>query len=189
MNALLDIERKLLLGIQDLRRPWLTPIMRVITHLGDGGALWIGVAAILLVLGVVRWRCGRGAVVLRVGATCAASMLLTLILVNLLLKPLVARVRPYDVIEGLTALVGRQTDFSFPSGHSANSIACAWVLWRVAPRRYGVPALALAVLIALSRLYVGVHYPTDVLCGALIGMAMAEVAVRLAQRMEKRRAK
>ena len=67
MNALLDIERKLLLGIQDLRRPWLTPIMRVITHLGDGGAMWIGVAAILLALGVVRWRRGRGTAILRVG--------------------------------------------------------------------------------------------------------------------------
>ena len=189
MNALFEIEQKILLWIQTVRQPWLTPLMRVVTHLGDGGALWIGVTAILLIASLACRRRGWSRPALRTGVTCAMAMLLTLILVNLLIKPLAARVRPYDAIDRLTALVGRQKDFSFPSGHSANSLTCAWVLWRISPRRFGAPALALAVLIALSRLYVGVHYPTDVLCGALIGAALAEISVRLVRRIPALREK
>lgn len=170
---LMEIESAILLWIQNnLRCGFLTPVMRVITTLGNGGAFWIVVTLLLLIFKRTR----------RMGVYCAASMLLTLLVVNLCIKPLAARTRPYELIEGLQILVSRPHDFSFPSGHSANSLTCAWTIFRLAPRKYGVPALVLAVLIALSRLYVGVHYPTDVLAGAAIGVLLSEVALRALRR-------
>ena len=167
---LMEIERAILLWIQNnLRCGFLTPLMRVITTLGNGGAFWIALTLLLLIFRRTR----------RVGVYCAASMLLTLLVVNLCIKPLAARTRPYELIQGLEILVSRPRDYSFPSGHSANSLTCAWTLFRLAPKKYGVLALALAVLIALSRLYVGVHYLTDVLAGAAIGVLLSEVALRI----------
>ena len=171
---LMEIESSILLWIQNnLRCGILTPVMRVITTLGNGGAFWI-VLTLLLLLVFKRTR--------RMGVYCAASMLLTLLVVNLCIKPLAARTRPYELIEGLQILVSRPHDYSFPSGHSANSLTCAWTIFRLAPKKYGVPALVLAVLIALSRLYVGVHFPTDVLAGAAIGILLSEVALRALRR-------
>ena len=170
---LMEIESAILLWIQNnLRCGILTPVMRVITTLGNGGAFWIVLTLLLLVFKRTR----------RMGVYCAASMLLTLLVVNLCIKPLAARTRPYELIEGLQILVSRPHDYSFPSGHSANSLTCAWTIFRLAPKKYGVPALVLAVLIALSRLYVGVHYPTDVLAGAAIGVLLSEVALRALRR-------
>ena len=176
---LMEIESTILLWIQNnLRCAFLTPVMRVITTLGNGGAFWI-VLTLLLLLVFKRTR--------RMGVYCAASMLLTLLVVNLCIKPLAARTRPYELIQGLEILVARPHDFSFPSGHSANSLTCAWAIFRLAPKKYGVPALVLAVLIALSRLYVGVHYPTDVLAGAAIGILLSEIALRALRRIFKAR--
>ena len=170
---LMEIESAILLWIQNnLRCDFLTPVMRVITTLGNGGAFWIVVTLLLLIFRRTR----------RMGVYCAASMLLTLLVVNLCIKPLAARTRPYELIQGLKILVSRPHDYSFPSGHAANSLTCAWTIFRLAPRKYGVPALVLAVLIALSRLYVGVHYPTDVLAGAAIGILLSEVALRALRR-------
>ena len=170
---LMEIESAILLWIQNnLRCDFLTPVMRVITTLGNGGAFWIVLTLLLLIFKRTR----------RMGVYCAASMLLTLLVVNLCIKPLAARTRPYELIQGLEILVSRPRDYSFPSGHSANSLSCAWTLFRLAPKKYGVPALVLAVLIALSRLYVGVHFPTDVLAGAAIGVLLSELTLRALRR-------
>ena len=171
---LMEIESAILLWIQNnLRCAFLTPVMRGITTLGNGGMFWIALTVLLLIFRRTR----------RIGVCCAASMLLTLLVVNLCIKPLAARTRPYELIQGLEILVSRPHDFSFPSGHSAKSLTCAWAIFRLAPRKYGVPALVLAVLIALSRLYVGVHYPTDVLAGAAIGILLSEIALRALRRI------
>lgn len=170
---LLQIEGAILLWIQNnLRCAFLTPVMRVITTLGNSGIFWIVLTLLLLIFKRTR----------RLGVHCAASMLLTLLVVNLCIKPLAARTRPYELIQGLEILVSRPHDYSFPSGHAANSLTCAWTIFRLAPKKYGVPALVLAVLIALSRLYVGVHFPTDVLAGAAIGILMSEIALRALRR-------
>lgn len=170
---LLEIESAILLWIQNsLRCGLLTPLMRAITTLGNGGAFWTALTVLLLIFRRTR----------RIGVYCAASMLLTLLVVNLCIKPLAARTRPYELIQGLEILVSRPHDYSFPSGHSANSLSCAWTLFRLAPKKYGVPALVLAVLIALSRLYVGVHFPTDVLAGAAIGVLLSELTLRALRR-------
>jgi len=167
MSALSRFEGEILLWIQENLRGFLDAPMRFITMLGDHGYFWIALAVLLLFFKKTR----------RAAVCSAVAMIFTLLAVNIALKPLVARIRPYEVIEGLTYIVAKESEFSFPSGHSANSLACAWVLWRMLPRKIGLPALVLGLMIALSRLYVGVHYPSDVIAGAAIGIALAELAM------------
>ena len=165
-----------LLWIQEnLRLPVLNELMVGITTLGNGGIFWIIVALALLVFKKTR----------KAGVQCAVAMLLTLLVVNVTLKPSIARTRPYDLIEGLNILISRPHDFSFPSGHAANSFSCAWVMLRKLPKKFGVPALALAILIAFSRLYVGVHFPTDVLGGIAIAIILAEIGMFAFGKIEK----
>lgn len=83
---------------------------------------------------------------------------------------------PYDCIRGLIPLITPPTDYSFPSGHTAASFAVGVLLFRKLPKRYGIPALVLAALIGFSRLYLGVHYPSDVLAGALLGTGISYAA-------------
>lgn len=174
MQALILAERDVLLWIQEhLRCAALDPVMKFLSTIGNSGAFWIALTVALLIFRRTR----------RVGACCAGAMILTFLVVNCALKPLVARVRPYDLFQEISILVRPERDFSFPSGHSASSFACAWALFRASPRKYGAPALALAGLIALSRLYVGVHYPTDVLAGVALGILLAELALRLIRRL------
>ena len=93
----------------------------------------------------------------------------SLVINNIILKNLIARTRPYDVVSGVQLLIERQSDFSFPSGHTGSSFAAAIVLYKELPKKYGLLALVLAAFIGLSRIYLGVHYPSDVMCGALFG--------------------
>lgn len=174
ISALTRFEGDILLWIQQNLRGFLDAPVRAITMLGDHGLFWIALTLLLLFFRKTR----------RAALVSALSMLLTLLVVNILLKPLVARIRPYEVIEGLRCIVARESEFSFPSGHSANSLACAWVLYRLCDKRLGLPALILAILISLSRLYVGVHYPTDVLTGIAVGILLAEAAIRLSRHIE-----
>ena len=168
MTAINAFDYNILSWIQDgLRSAAATPIVTFITHLGDKGILWI-----LLTIALICFRKTR-----KMGMACLISMVIGLVVTNLVIKNWAARPRPYDFFEDLTLIIERQHDFSFPSGHSTNSFACAWVIFRMAKKRYGVPALILAILIALSRLYVGVHYPTDVLAGMAIGILSAEIAM------------
>ena len=177
MDAVFQFDSAILLWIQDsLRAGFLTPVMKVITHMGDKGIFWILLTLALLIVRKTR----------PTGVVCAASMVIGLIVTNLIIKNWVARIRPYELIQGLECIVAKADDFSFPSGHTTNSLACAWVLFRKAPRKWGVAALVLAILIALSRLYVGIHYPTDVLGGAVIGIGSACLALWLMPKLEKK---
>ena len=176
-QGLIDFEGSILLWIQNnLRSGFLDPIMKAITMLGDKGIIWILITLALLVVRRTR----------KLGVMCAASMVFGLIVTNLIIKNWAARIRPYEMVQGLNCIVPLAKDWSFPSGHTTNSLACAWVLFRKTPKKYGVPALILAILISLSRLYVGIHYPTDVLGGALIGICSACLAMLLVPRLEKR---
>ena len=176
MQALFRIEETALLWLQEnLRGPILNGLMQLLSRLGDAGLLWIIVTLILLLHKKTR----------RTGVFCAASMLLTLLAVNVCIKPLVGRIRPYEVIEGLSILVAPHKDFSFPSGHSANSFACAWVLFRRMQGKKRILPVILAAMISFSRLVVGVHYPSDVLAGAAIGIVLSECALRLPSWLKK----
>ena len=174
MEALFQFESNLLLWIQEyLRSDFLDPIVKFITHSGDHGYLWIALLIILLCIPRTR----------RAAMIGAATLLLTFIVTNLCLKPLIGRTRPYEVIEGLTRIIEKQSDRSFPSGHTANSMAVGVSLWLVSkkyeiigdkklyfPKAAGWAVLVWSVLVGLSRLYVGVHFPTDVLGGAIVAI-------------------
>ena len=168
------MEANILLWIQEyLRNDILDPVVIFITRMGDHGTFWIALLVILLCIPKTRKAAFIGAM----------TLILTFIITNRCLKPLVGRTRPYEVIEGLTRLIEKQSDRSFPSGHTANSMAVGVSLWLVSrkyellgdkklyfPKAAGWGVLILSILIGLSRLYVGVHYPTDVLGGALVAI-------------------
>lgn len=164
LDFLLELDGKILLFIQDfLRFEWLTQVMRFITSLGDGGLIWIVLAAIMLCMKRHR----------KTGSAMAVALLIGYLTTNLILKNLVMRVRPYDAVVGLQALIAPLSDSSFPSGHATSAIAAGFVMMKNTKKYIGIPVFVLAVLICLSRLYLGVHYPTDVLAGALIGLFAA----------------
>lgn len=193
MEALLQLDGGILIWIQEnLRNDLLTPVVTFITHLGDHGYLWIGLLLILLCIPKTR----------KAGVIGAAALLLTFIVNNLFIKNLVARTRPYMVVEGLTILIERPGEFSFPSGHTANSMCVGAILWMISqqcgrlkdeklyfPKAGGWFFLVLSVLIGLSRLYVGVHYPTDVLGGALIAILDAWIVFTIYKKLLKKQKK
>lgn len=145
---------------EHLRAPVLTAVLSFYTHLGDKGLLFIALALLLLLFRQSR----KG------GAAALVGMLLGLLVTNVTIKPLVARARPWVVMEGFTALVAEHDPNSFPSGHSCSAFAFAAALWVTLPWKWArVAALLSAVVMAFSRLYVGVHFPSDVLTGVLIG--------------------
>ncbi len=156
-----------------MRNDILDPIFIFITSLGNAGLIWIIATIICLIFPRTR----------KAGIISAMALILSLLINNLIIKNAVARVRPYDVSTNLISLVGRQKDYSFPSGHSAASFAAGVAFLRNLPKKYGVPAIILAGLIAFSRLYVGVHYPSDVIAGILSGTLLAIIAQYVYERI------
>lgn len=184
MDSLLQWDGDLLLWVQEhLRFEALTPFMKAVTVLGTAGCFWLALALILSFIPKTR----------RAAFASVLGMVFVAIVCNLFLKNVIARTRPYEVVEGLTRLVGPQVDYSFPSGHTAISFGAAVALFFYLDRKFGVALLALAALIAWTRLYLGVHYPTDVLGGMLIGIVMGVLghltADRLWDLLEKNRKK
>lgn len=155
-----NLDANILLMIQEyIRTPYLTPIFKFITTLGDHGDIWILIAVILLCFKRTR----------KFGVLALIALFFAYLIDNVLLKSIIARVRPYEVIDNLHILINKPHDFSFPSGHTGSSFAAAIIIYQALPRKYGVLIIALATLIGISRLYLGVHYPSDVIGGAIIG--------------------
>ena len=113
------------------------------------------------------------------------ALLINLLITNVTLKPLIGRIRPYEQFSDLLLLLEKQKDFSFPSGHTSSSFAAAWAIFSVhrtdVNKRtiLGIVSMILAIWIAWSRLYVAVHFPTDVLAGVVIGIFSAWAAGKL----------
>ncbi len=143
---------------QHLRCLPMDRLMVIVTTLGNGGAVWLLTGAALLFPRRTR----------RLGICLLAAVAVMAAVCSVGLKPLVARPRPCDLNPAVQLLIDRPTDFSFPSGHTAASFAAVTVL-ALGQCRYRKAAAVLAVLIAFSRLYLYVHFPTDVLGGALLG--------------------
>lgn len=172
-EAFMKLDGNILLWVQDyIRNDILTQIMKFITHLGDRGYVWIGILLLFLFFAKMR----------KVGILMIFSLLGSLLINNKIIKVLVARTRPYIAVEGLNRIIEAQSEASFPSGHTSSSFAAAVVIYCMCPKKIGIPALVLAALISVSRIYVGVHYTTDVLAGALVGTAIALVVCKIYQR-------
>lgn len=156
-----------------LRGPFLDAAMPVVTLFGNAGLVWI-VLTVIFLCNRKRRACG---------IAMAAGLTGGLLVTNLLLKNLVARPRPCWIRPDVSMLVPVPTDYSFPSGHATSCFCCAVILMHC-DRRFGVPALILAAAISFSRLYLYVHFPSDVLAGALIGSAVALLVLRGMRRLE-----
>ena len=144
---------------ENVHSAFLTMFFRIVTLLGEGGIFWIAVAVILLFFKKTR----------RSGICIGASLLIGVIVGNGIIKNVVARPRPYDAIAGIESVVSHLSDYSFPSGHSLCCFEAATAL-AMNRTKWAIPAYVGAVLVAVSRLFLFVHYPTHVICGALLGV-------------------
>lgn len=178
MEMIQQLDLSILLFIQEnLRFTWMNGFWKLITHLGDGGIFWILLSLVLLIPKKTR----------KAGLVAGCSLLLGALFTNLTLKPLVDRVRPYDYSDAIIPLGRIPYESSFPSGHTCASFACALIYVRMLPKKYGIPLVVLAALIALSRLYLCVHFPTDVIGGFLVALFSSMVVYGCYQRLEKKK--
>lgn len=178
-ESILSFDAGILLWLQDvLRNDVLDAVMKFITHSVDGGVFWILLTVVLLAVPKTRkW-----------GLCAAMALILSLIVCNGILKNVFQRIRPYEVIAGLELLQGVDpaNDPSFPSGHTSSSFASATAIFLASDKKYKVFtvfAIVYAALVGFSRLYVGIHYPTDVIAGALIAIGLAFLAAFLGGRL------
>lgn len=188
MGSFTQFDGELLISLQHaLYADWLTPVMKVITSLSECGAIEILLCLVLLICRRTR----------RLGIICTASLAFTFLCCNLVIKPLVDRPRPWELFDAVNVMMRDPGDASFPSGHTANAMGTAFAVflasrprdrsyervpclgWRGAgadPRivcRWGIFAVIMALLTGLSRLYLGMHFPSDVVFGLVLGMACA----------------
>lgn len=164
-------EGAVLLWLQNsVRTPWLDAVLSFYTKLGDAGLVFLLVSVVLLLIPKTR-RIGLSTLLaLGIGALCT----------NVILKHLVARPRPWLDVAGLVPLVTEKDPNSFPSGHTCAAFAFASAgLWSFPAKWIRGMTLGLAVLMGFSRLYVGVHYPSDVLAGAVVGLFAGWAACKL----------
>ncbi|NLY87779.1 MAG: phosphatase PAP2 family protein [Clostridiales bacterium] len=206
MGLLQQLDGNWLIGIQKtLNTDWLTPIMIFITKLGEGGYLWIAICLLLLVFKKTR----------RLGILCSLSLLFAFISCNVILKPIIDRTRPWIVFKEVHAFLPHPGDSSFPSGHSTNFMAPSWALYlntlpirrgemqkgealpslgwggesvsRRLMHRLGIVAVILAILVGFSRLYLGMHFPTDVIGGLLLGIVCATIIAIIIRNIENKK--
>lgn len=156
----MGIEIQILDWIQNIRTPFLDMVVPFISQLGNAGIIWIVLAALMLLIPKTR----------RSGLILALALIADLILCNVILKNLIARTRPYNVNTAVNLLIAKPVDYSFPSGHTAASFASVTALYLAGEKKLWKLALIPAVLIAFTRMYLYVHYPTDILGGIAVGI-------------------
>ena len=161
--------------IQNLRTPIGDVVVPLITRLGDAGIIWIILTVLLLIIPKTR----------KTGVIMMAALLLC----NVVIKNLVARTRPFDVNTAVQLLVAKPRDYSFPSGHTAASFASVTALYLAGEKKMWKAALVLAVLIALSRLYLYVHYPTDIIGGVVFGSLSGYLGYKIVEWIQKKKIK
>lgn len=148
----------------NLHSGFMDAVMPIVTLFGDGGIFWIAVALLMLISPKTR----------KIGWSMGVALILGVLVCNVTMKPIIARIRPYDLHaelfgDEIKLLVKTPHDWSFPSGHTIASFeACTAIMIR--NKKMGIPATILAILIAFSRLYLYVHYPTDVIFSFFAGI-------------------
>ena len=169
MNFITKIDIAILNLIQNLKSPLMDKMMTTITALGNMGIFWMLLIFILLTTKEYR----------KMAKLMIICLLVNTIIVNLILKPAVGRIRPFEIVDGIKLLVLKPQDPSFPSGHSAISFCMLTVILLFSKSKpLKIITSVLAVLIAFSRLYLYVHFPSDVFCGIIIGIFTAILTLK-----------
>ncbi len=156
--------------LEHFHTPVLDRFMIFVTSLGNSGIIWIAITFLMLLNRKTRL-CG-------ILLTC--SLLLELLLCDGIIKPFIGRERPFTRFPDVELLIKKPGSYSFPSGHTMSSFAAASVIV-YSFKHAGIPALILACLIGFSRIYLFCHYPSDVLCGAVFGTALAIMVILIAR--------
>lgn len=169
----MTLDGNILLWIQTaLRQEWMNSFWLFVTRLGDRGIVWLLTILILCCFKKTR----------KTAVYAFISLAVAFLLGEGLLKHLIARPRPFEMISDLVVLGAKPGSYSCPSGHTMSSFATAWIYYLGLDKRIGIPAMILAVLIGISRLYIGVHYPTDVLLGFILATVVSYVVFRIMKR-------
>lgn len=165
---MLIIDKCILEFIQThMHNPFFDKIMPIITKLGDFGMIWISISLILILSKKYR----------RAGIIAMYSLIIAAILGEGIIKHIIARPRPFLEMANIDLLIPKPTSYSFPSGHTASSFAAVTAYAKmINDKRIIIPLVLLACAIAFSRLYLMVHYPTDVLGGIVLGLLSAKLA-------------
>lgn len=180
-DSLLPFDLSVFEWVQSIQSNFLTAIMTTITTLGDEGIIFIALGIVLLCTKKYR----------KAGLTVLIALIVMMVLNNLILKDLIARPRPFNLDPEQYAWwhevykypyfnIHQPSSYSFPSGHTSSAFAAAIaVLWY--DRKIGIPTTIFAALMGFSRIYVEVHYCTDVIGGAIVGIIYALIAVLIAK--------
>ena len=180
MEAIYSFDYAVLNWLQEHSNPFFDSFFSLITHLGDAGLFWRAITVVCLCFRRTR----------KMGLIMGFAIFLGGLFGNIILKPLVARIRPYDntawepLRTAADLLIKAPDDFSFPSGHTLVSFEASVGIFSCR-KKWGVPAIIVAFLVAFSRLYLYVHYVTDVLAGMVMGTAFAIASYYLICALEK----
>ncbi len=165
IDAITAFDFNLVLWVQEcIRSPFLSAFFIPFTTIGNAGILFIVIGALMLLFKKTRLS----------GAILLTSLTISFILNDLIIKNIVQRPRPYDTFSQIIPLVPPPGKYSFPSGHTAAAFSSMITLF-FTQKKYAITGLIIALLMGFSRIYVGVHYPTDVLFGAILGTTVAVV--------------
>ena len=177
MEVIQGIDNAVLLFVTDhVRCSILNVIMVFFTTIANAGAVWLVLGAAMLIWKKYRLR----------GLTVLICIAVYTVIGTLILKNLIGRPRPFIAMPDLLVLVHKSSGFSFPSGHSGASFAAAYAIARGFGVHGAAPAYIAAAVIAMSRVYVGVHYPSDIIAGAVIGTISAAFAYAITTRIAER---
>jgi len=173
LNSITALDYNLLMQIHNLTgNVFFDQIMPIISAMGNLGAIWIVISLLMLLKKEYRIA----------GLLCILALLITTMAGEGILKHLVQRPRPFEQFPGIQLLIKEPVSSSFPSGHTASSFAFAFVIaGRI--KKATVPAFIMAAAIAFSRLYLMVHYPTDIIAGILLAFICAKITELIYDRL------
>lgn len=163
--------------IQNHKTHFLDYLMPKITMLGNLGMIWI----ILCIILICKKNTRRSGIILLI------IIIIDIFICNIFLKNIIARTRPFDINTNINLLISRPKDFSFPSGHTAISFASTLSLYLSGMKKMSLCALLLAILIAFSRLYLYVHFPSDIIGGIFIGLISAIIGYNIFKYFETKK--